>query len=461
MKTLKLAEIVDLINGKIVQGNPECEINKVAKMIKNIGENSIYFHLNKKSINTDSLQGKTRYIIVTEDIGILKIVDQSASVIMVDDGKKAYYQFIDYYRNLYSIPVIGVTGTCGKTTTKDMIRHILKPYLQVHSTLLSQNGLHLNLHYLMGINEKTEAAVFEMGVAYPGNIKSSGRYFKPTIGIITNIGEAHLEGCKTLEKYIRAKGEMLEVLPENGTLIINADNTNIKRLPIHSFNGCVLSFGQDQDADFRAANIQYEDDRMVYTLQVRDSQYEAVIPGYGEHNVYNSLAAIAAASLLDIPIQSAIDRLKTFKTMERHAKLYNSEGITVIDDTWSCNPSSVVSGLEVLKKISNGKKEVLVLGKMQRLGSQLKNQHLKLGETIMAYGGVDELITVGPQAKLTGDKAISLGLDPKKVHSVVNADQLESKLAEIGMEDKVVLFKMSLGKMEPAYRRVVEKYRFS
>ena len=461
MKTLKLADIVEVINGQMIQGNAEFEINKVAKLIKNISEYSIYFNVNKKSISSDSLVGKTNYTIVTENMEILSMVDKSASVILVADGKKSYYQFIEYYRNLFSIPVIGVTGTCGKTTTKDMIKHILKQFLQVHSTMLSQNGLHLNLHYLMGINEQTEAAVFEMGVAYPGNIRSSGRYFKPTIGIITNIGEAHLEGCKTLEKYIRAKGEMLEVLSDKGTLIINADDTNIKRLPTGLFKGSVLSFGQYQNADFRADTIRYEDDRMVYTLHVNKIQYEVVIPGYGEHNVYNSLAAIAAVSLIGIPIQDAIDRLKTFKTMERHVKLYHSKGISVIDDTWSCNPSSVLSALEVLKKISNGKKEVLILGKMQRLGSQLTNQHLKMGETIMDYGEVDHLITIGPSANLTGENAIRLGMDPSKVHSVANADQLESKLAEILTEEMIILFKMSLGKMDSAYRRVIEKYRFT
>ncbi len=302
MKTLKLADIVDVINGQMIQGNTDFEIHKVAKLIKNISENTIYFHINKKSLSPDSLLGKTNYTIVTENINTLTMVDKSACVILVADGKKSYFQFIDFYRNLFSIPVIGVTGTCGKTTTKDMIKHILKQSLPVHSTMLSQNGLHLNLHYLMGINEQTEAAVFEMGVAYPGNIKSSGRYFKPTIGIITNIGEAHLEGCKTLEKYIKAKGEMLEVLSEKGTLIINADDTNIKRLPIGLFKGCVLSFGQHQNADFRTANIRYEDDWMVYTLHADKTQYDVVIPGYGEHNVYNSLAAIAAVSLIGISI---------------------------------------------------------------------------------------------------------------------------------------------------------------
>ena len=462
MKTLKLSDFIGKINGKLLQGNPDDEIRKIVKKVNNLSEKSLYFHSSKTAIRADSLLGKTNYTIVTEDQGLLSSVDGTANVILVTNSKDSYWRFIDYYRNQFQIPVIGVTGTCGKTTTKDMIKHILNQTMKVHSTLFSQNGLHLNLHYLLGLNEQTEAAVFEMGVAYPGNIKNSGKYFKPTIGIITNIGEAHLEGCRTLGNYIRAKGEMLDVLSDEGILCINADDQNIKTLPIASFKGRVLSFGKDPAAEYRAENIQFENNRMLYTLHVENYEYRVSIPGYGEHNVYNSLAALASTTVLGIPIEEAIQRLSTFRTMERHVKIYSGAGnITVIDDTWSCNPSSVKSAIDVLKKTSDGKTEVLVLGKMQRLGNQVNKQHIQMGKTIIDVGGVNHLITVGASARLTGESAITLGMSPDKVHSVMNAKELEAKLAEIRKEDMMILFKMSLGKMDPSFRRVVEKYRFT
>ncbi|MFZ7943323.1 UDP-N-acetylmuramoyl-tripeptide--D-alanyl-D-alanine ligase [Neobacillus sp. 19] len=461
MKTLKLSDFLSAINGQLLQGNPDDEIQTIVKKVNNLKEHTLYFHSNKKNISAESLQDKSNYTIVTEDKDIMSKVSGTANIILTANCKDSYWRFIDYYRNQFQIPVIGVTGTCGKTTTKDMIKHILNRSMKVHSTLYSQNGLHLNLHYLLGLNEQTEAAVFEMGVAYPGNIKSSGKYFKPTIGIIINIGEAHLEGCRTLGNYIRAKGEMLDVLPDDGVLLINADDENIKTLPIASFRGRVLSFGKDSAAAYRAVNIQYENNRMIYTLHVEDKEYKVSIPGYGEHNVYNSLAAIASTAALDIPIEDSIQCLSTFRTMERHVKMYHGAGnVTVIDDTWSCNPSSVRSAIDVLKKTSNGKMEVLVLGKMQRLGNQEKKQHIQMGKTIVDVGGVDHLITVGTSARLTGEQAIALGMSPNQVHCVMNATELEDVLAEIQREDMIILFKMSLGKMNPSFRRVVEKYRF-
>ncbi|GHH99561.1 UDP-N-acetylmuramoyl-tripeptide--D-alanyl-D-alanine ligase [Neobacillus kokaensis] len=462
MKTLKLADFLDVIKGEMLQGDPDEEIRKLVKKTANIGEHCLYFHTSKKAIKPEAIAGISKFTIVTEDSRILSMISKTANVILTANAKDSYWRFIDYYRSQFQIPVIGVTGTCGKTTTKDMIKHILNRRMKVHSTLYSQNGLHLNLPYLMGLTEKTEAAVFEMGVAYPGNIRISGKYFKPTVGIITNIGEAHLEGCRTLENYIKAKGEMLEVLSEDGILIINTDDENIKRLPIAMYKGSVLSFGKDETADYRACDIQFENDRMSYSLQVQNSEYKVTIPGVGEHNVYNSLAAIAATAALGIPIEEAARRLSTFRTMERHAKLYHGAGnLTVIDDTWSCNPSSVKSGLDVLKKTSNGRTEVLVLGRMQRLGNQERKQHIQMGQTIFDIGGVDHLITVGSSARLTGERAITLGMDPARVHFVMNAAELEAKLAEIFHDDMTILFKMSLGKMDPSFRKVVEKYRFA
>ncbi|MBS4194925.1 Mur ligase family protein [Lederbergia citri] len=462
MKVLRVSEVLTAINGHLTHGDNNLEIHNVCRQLRNLKDHSLYFHLSKKLIDPSLLIGKSHYVIVTEDNRMERYLDSSSCLVLVENSKNAFLDFIDYYRGLFTIPVIGVTGTCGKTTTKEMIKHILKKDYRVHGTYSSQNGLHLNLQYLLGMDKNTEIAVFEMGVAYPGNIRISGRYFKPTIGVITNIGEAHLEGCGTLEKYVKAKGEMLEVLSNNGTLVINGDDENIKKLSLESFKGKVLSFGINDHSDFRASNVKYGAHGMQYRLHFSNEMYEVFIPGYGEHNVYNSLSAIAAAQIIGIPIEIGINRLRDFKGMERHVKTYNGfNGSTIIDDTWSCNPSSVKSAIEVLKNISKGKKEVLVLGKMQRLGNRLKEQHEKMGQTIMNYGGVDYLIAVGSSAALTGERGITLGLNPSNVFFVNDANELESILDGISNEDMIILFKFSLGKMDPSYRKVVEKYRLS
>ena len=460
MKTLALSEILQAIDGTLIKGNQDAFIEKVVRKFNNIDENSLYFFTDKKGIDLESLEGKNGYFIVIDKVNDMDSFNEHTQLILVNNCKEAYWKFIDYYRGLFDIPVIGITGTCGKTTTKDMISHVLKKILNVHKTYLSQNGLYFNLSYLMGLNEDTEAAVFEMGVAYKGNVRSSGKYFKPTVGVITNIGEAHLEGCKTLEKYIMAKGEMLEALSNKGKLIVNGDDENIKKIDMTNYKGEIIPFGINKDAQFKASQIEYANGGMSYTLLAKGTEYDVFVPGYGEHNIYNSLAAIAACDAIGVPIDACIKLLQSFRTMHRHVKIYKGlKQSFVIDDTWNCNPSSVKSALQVLKNISNGKKEILVLGKMQRLGNQLKEQHMKMGKTLMDIGGVDMLITVGDSAKLTGLSAIESGMEASKVIVVQNAEELDSLLDRISDKDSCILFKMSLGKMKKDFHRVVAKYR--
>lgn len=462
MKNFALSEILRIIDGAVIQGDVDLRIEKVVNSIKNIEKNSLFFYTHRKNTEPELLKDIDGYVVVIDQTKHISNFNKNSTIILVKNSKEAYWKFIDYYRGLFDIPVIGVTGTCGKTTTKDMITHILKEELKVHSTFLSQNGLHLNFSYLMGLKEDTEAAVFEMGVAYRGNVQISGRYFKPTVGIITNIGEAHLEGCRTLENYIKAKGEMLEALSYQGKLIINADDENIPKIDLSNFKGQLITFGINKEAHFMARNIEYTSGGMKYTLLTKGADYNVFVPGYGEHNIYNSLAAIAASDSIGIAINLCIEKLRSFRTMQRHVKLYErGHGGLSIDDTWSCNPSSVKSALQVLKNISKGKREILVLGKLQRLGKQLKAQHIKLGKTIMEMGGVDLLITVGASAKLTGLSAIESGLDPTKVISVEEAEELDLELERIDKKETCILFKMSLGKMKKEFHSVVAKYRGS
>lgn len=459
MKRLYIHEIMKIIEATMIFGNLDEKIEQVVTRSRSIKEHTLFFHFKNKEIKKEVIAGLDNYVIVTGDKSIADKMNGKGTLLLVNNSKRAYWKFINYYRNQFNLPVIGVTGTCGKTTTKEMMKHIFMESYQTHATFLSQNGLQFNLNYLLGLEDETDIAIIEMGVAYPGNIRTSGKYFKPTIGVITNIGEAHLDGCKTLDAYIKAKGEMIEALANKGTLLLNADDENTKKIPVEAYEGEVRLFGLDKTADYQASNIKYAESGMKYTLSCCSDTYEVFVPGYGEHNVYNSLAAIAAAHIIGFPVNEAIKRLHTFKEMDRHVKTHiGYKNNTFIDDTWSCNPSSVQSAIKVLKSISNGKKEIMVLGKMQRLGKKTKEQHLKIGNAIMEMGGVDHLICVGSDAALTGNKMIDLGMPSAKVSFVDDAAQLDTAIERICEKDSIILFKMSLGKMEPSYREVVKNY---
>ena len=161
--------------------------------------------------------------------------NEGLTIIQVDSLKESYWKFITDYRAAINIPVIAVTGTSGKTTTKEMIRHLLSINRKIAYSNSTNNSRTAHLTHLLMMDDTTEAAVFETAVGAPGDITNAAAYLKPTIGIITNIGEHHLNYCKTLEGYIAAKGEMCTVLQQDGVLIINADDSNTQKLDLTKF----------------------------------------------------------------------------------------------------------------------------------------------------------------------------------------------------------------------------------
>jgi len=223
--------------------------------------------------------------------------------------------------------------------------------------------------------------------------------YKPTIGIITNIGVHHLDGCKNLEGYIKAKSEILEGLSEDGTLIINGDDENTKKVPLHTFKGKIITIGVQKQADYKASNIEFTNNGMKFTLQLLNEKYTIFVPGYGEHQVYNALAAIAAIKEMGLSIETAISRLKTFKPMARHLEFSTGIGeSTIIDDTWTNNPTSVEAALKVLDTIGKDKKIILILGDIKRLGLFEEKYHREIG-SMVAQRNIEMLMTIGKRAE--------------------------------------------------------------
>lgn len=192
--------------------------------------NTLIFVNKNDSINWQAINNKGPSLVISDKpINELKNALGNTTVIRVRSIMQAYWTFIDYYRGLFQIPVVALTGTCGKTTTKEMIKYIVSKEWPVQASVSSKNEPRQSLPYLTGIEKDTKAAVFELGLGNTGNIKHQCMIYKPTIGIITNIGVHHLDGCKNLEGYIKAKSEIVEGLSNEGTLIINADDENTKK----------------------------------------------------------------------------------------------------------------------------------------------------------------------------------------------------------------------------------------
>lgn len=179
----------------------------------------------------------------------------SEQIIMVKDLKESFFKFTSYYRHLFHIPVVAITGTCGKSTTKEMLKHILEDTHNVQATISSKNADYYNLSYLLGMDEETDVAVFETAVSKTGDMMQSCKYFYPTIGIMTMIDVDHTDQIRSFHDYLAEKAKIMEGMNNEGTLILNSDDPYLSNIDTSKFKGEILTFGKNKNATFRIKSM--------------------------------------------------------------------------------------------------------------------------------------------------------------------------------------------------------------
>ncbi|MBS4206955.1 UDP-N-acetylmuramoyl-tripeptide--D-alanyl-D-alanine ligase [Bacillus sp. FJAT-50079] len=440
MNSLSVKQVRTILSGKLIQGSDDVMIHHGAYRLKQIKHPHTIFFARANIVNWEQLKNFFPLVLVTSRDFSVDNQLRDLTVIKVEDVEKAYWQFVHYYRSLFDLPIIAITGTSGKTTTKEMIRHILSFDKTITATNNTNNSRTAHLQYLLSIDHDTEAAVIEAAVGAPGDVLRAGEYFKPTIGIITNIGAHHLNYCKTPEAYIAAKGEMIEALHHEGVLIINADDVNSKKLDLTNYRGRIIKVGTSQGCDFKAENIHYWQNGMKFTLVHKKQQYPLFVPGFGGHQVYNALSTLAAVYEVGMNIPEAAKRLASFQNLNKHLQMH--EGInqsTILDDTWSITTTSLEAALKVINEIGKDKKKIAILGTLTDLGSWGYVIHEKAGEIIHRIG-VDVLITIGMHAKIMADQAVKLGLQAE-VYTFQNSTLVYNLLERLTDEHTIILIK--------------------
>jgi len=437
---ITVKQIRTVLAGELIQGSNETSIQYGAYRLKQIRNKNTIFFSKTSIVNWEPLKKFFPLVLVTHQTFTPKEHLKDLTVIKVSNSEEAFWKFVHYYRSLFQIPIVAITGTSGKTTTKEMVHHILTANKNVTATNITSNSRTAHFQYLLNIDEETEAAVFETAVGAPGDILNAGKYFKPTIGIITNIGSHHLNYCKSPEAYIQAKGEMLKILNQSGVLIINAEDKNTEKINLNEFHGRIIKVGKDLSCDFRAKNIQYIKSGMRFHILHKKNHYPMFVPGLGEHQVYNALAAIAAVYEMGVTIPEAINRMKTFKNLSHHLQVFEGmNGSTILDDTWSITTTSLEAALKVLNEVGRGKKKIAILGTLTDLGSWGYTIHKQAGEIICQLG-VDVLITIGQHASIMAEHALKTGLNAQ-VYTYKNSPLVYHLLTEILDENSIVLIK--------------------
>ncbi len=379
-----------------------------------------------------------------------EIVSKSNAVgIFVNDTRVALKKIGFYNRLSHSIPFIAVTGSNGKTTTKELIYAVLSEKFKVYKTEGNfNNDLGLPME-LMKVTKQHEAAVFELGMSAPHEIENLAALVLPRIGIITCVGPAHIEFLKTLKNIANAKAELIPKIDTQGALVLNYDN-NYTRKMASLFSGKVVGYSIDnKSAKLRAERLNINESGFYdfwCVVKANGKKYEPFhvkLPLPGKHNVLNCLAAISVGLEFGIPIENIANAINNFNGVKKRMELVKlGSGITVLNDCYNANPLSMKSAIETIAELPNVKRRVAVLGDMLELGTWSARAHGEIGK-IAQKSGINILITVGEKSRQIDEAAISAGMDEKNVIHFDSSEETAKKINEIITSGDLVLIKGS------------------
>ena len=450
MKDILVKDIIKICNGELICGNENTVCENFCRDSRIVKSGEIYLGIKGEKYHGSTFykealkNGATGCIlqdveISKEDINTYK----NQFIIKVEDVVKALCKIAAYKRSLYNIPVIGITGSVGKTSTKDIIASVMSTKYNVLKTEANHNneiGLPLTILNL----KEHDAMVLEMGMSSLGEISLLTQVAKPTTAVITIIGSSHIGELGSRENILKAKLEILEGLNENGALIINNDNDLLNSWNTNNQdNHKHITYGIENESKLVAKNIVVNENWSSFVIELDDKEYTVEIPVAGKHFIYNALAAMAVGLENNIEIEKIIQGISNFSlTKSRMEILKNEENVTIINDCYNSSYESVKAALEYVSSI-NANKKIAVLGDVLELGEFSQEMHQKMGEEVVK-NNIDIIITVGNEAKTIAN-TVKNKTEKIEVYSFENNEYASKILKEKMQENDVVLIKASHG----------------
>ncbi len=444
MEKLYAEKISAWMNGKLY-GNAKACADEVCTDSRTLEKGSLFFAIRGEKFDghqfIDAAFQKGSSIVVSE---IPFQAPDDCAVIVVPDTVKALGEMAHNYLNTFHIPVVGITGSVGKTTTKDMIAQILSTQYRVHKTMGNfNNHIGLPLSVLKLTREHT-AAVFEMGMSGMGEIEYLSRIIRPEIGVITNIGISHIEKLGSRQNILRAKLEITKGMNQDGKLVLNGDDELLSGLegllPIPA-----TFYGINDNLSLHAFGIESLGEAGVkFTVKLRDEEVEVQINVPGIHNVSNALAAIACALELGITNENIREGLAIYSQEKMRLNIRQVNGIKVIDDAYNAAPASVAAALSVLHELSGHQRSIAVLGDMLELGAYAGGAHRQAGEMVAHYH-INQLIAIGELALDYIEGAVNAGMKAENTRHFSTGDASVEHLRGLLQPGDVILFKGSRG----------------
>jgi len=450
-KDIKVKDIIKICNGKLLLGDENEVVTSFERNTKNIKQGDMYIGF-KGEIRDGSIfweeaikQGAIGAIInnIEIDKNILSKY-KNKILIVVEDTIKAVQQIASYKRALYNIPVVAITGSVGKTSTKDIVASSLS---EKYNTLKTEGNLnnHIGLPITILGLENHEAICVEMGMNHFGEIDLLTKIAKPTVAVITNIGTSHIGNLGSRENILKAKLEILNGLDKDGVVVINNDNDLLHKWAEENKDMYrIITFGIENNSDFMAYNIMQNENNSTYNISINNKEYNVRVPVGGKHFVYNSLCALAVGYTQNIETEKILNGIEKFELTKSRMEIINAQNdVIIINDSYNASYDSMKAAIEYLGN-QKMKRKIALLGDMLELGEYSKQIHEMVGEEV-CKNNIDILLTVGEYSKYIASKSEEKGLSRENIFVCENNQEAINLLNKILKPNDIILVKASNG----------------
>lgn len=451
MEKMSLSEIISAVNGSY--GYPaDTMVTSISTDTRTIEKDSVFIALKGERFDGHDFAEKAM------EMGAAAVITeravQGARCIIVDSTAKALLDLAGYYRNKFNVKTVGVTGSVGKTTTKDMIALVVS---QKYKTLKTE-GNHNNEiglpQTLFGLDNSYEAAVIEMGMSHFGEISRLSMCAQPDVCVITNIGVSHIENLGSQENILKAKLEILDGAKYEAPLILSKDDKLLAKAEINSDRKVYYYSVSKKNCDVYASSVKTDGEGINFNIHYDGKKYPARINCLGEHNVKNALAAFCVGIVLEIPAEDIVKGISEFRPEGMRQNITEKNGVKCIVDCYNAAPDSMKASLSVLSQAKTEGKRICVLADMLELGKNARQYHAKVGEYVAA-SKADYLLCFGENSECYIEGAVKKGFNAENCRHFENRDDLASYLKEIIKSGDTVLFKGSRGmKLEEVYKKL-------
>lgn len=446
MNYLSIEEIVNASKGNLVSESEEIKsVNELVIDSRLANKNNVFFAIigetldGHKFINS-AIENGCKTIIKNKN-NDLKINGEDLNIIEVENTEFALGDIAKYYKNKFDIPYIGVTGSVGKTSTRDMVyAAVSSKYktLKNMKNLNNQFGVPLTL---TNLDESYECAVIEMGMSGFNEIEYLVNVVNPKIGVISNIGLSHVEMLGSREGIFKAKMEITTNFDESCTLIVNGDDDMLTTLKGKDLNYSLKTFGFEKDNTIYCVDFKMDDDSTTFDVMMDGKIEQFYIPTVGEHNIYNAMAAILVGQTLKISLDDIKSGLRDLEITKSRMDVIKTQNYTVIDSVYNASVDSMRAALKVLNRYKTRK--VAILGDMFEMGSYAEFGHREVGKDVSK--NADILVAIGNDAKFIVEEAINNKMNKENTYYFETKEIAMESLKDILQKDDVVLVKASRG----------------